>query len=129
MRTLCLPLAILLVAACGESKFHQSLDYAIFVDSVQVPEAVASNQPFTVRFFGEIGPDQCFNFNGFNTQKDPSRIDVVVLGRFLSTGQCVQGAVHLDGEPLEVQPPFENPFTVRILQPGGDSLVVRVPVS
>lgn len=128
MRKLLLPLALLLVTACGESTFQQTLDYVVLVDSIQMPEVLSSNQPFTVRFFGEVGPNQCFVFNGFNAQKDATQIDVLVLGRYASTGQCPQTEVLLDGEPLEVQPPFEDPFAVRVFQPTGDSLVVRVPV-
>ncbi|MBA2243555.1 MAG: hypothetical protein H0W11_01240 [Gemmatimonadetes bacterium] len=128
MRKLFLPLALLLVTACGESKFHQSVDYAIFVDSIQVPAVVSSNQPFTIRFFGEVGPDQCWNFNGFNSQKDARRLDILVLGRYVSTERCPQIEVKLDGEPFDVQPPFEDPFTVRVTQPNGDSLVVTIPV-
>lgn len=128
MRKLWPSLAVLLLAACGEGVFRESAEYLIEVDSIVVPEVVASNQPFTILFYGTVGPNDCFSFNRFRTQQQAQRLDVMVIGRYTSTGRCGPATPALTGEPLEVAPPFEDPFTIAILQPGGGSLTREVAV-
>lgn len=128
MRKLFLPLMLLLPSACGESNFYQSVNYPIYVDSITVPEVVSSNQTLTVNFFGHVGPNDCFSFLSFETEKTTAQIEVVVLGRYYSTGRCQGGDVYLAGESLDVGPPFSDPFTVTVVQPGGERLTRTVTV-
>lgn len=127
MRKLLLPLMLLLVG-CGESKFQQTADYLIAVDSISAPQTISTTEPFTIRVYATVGPNACFSFRRFEVLKDPSKLEALVLGRFVSTGQCAQGEVRLNGEPLQVSPPFQHPFTVTFYQPSGATLVKEIAV-
>ncbi len=128
MRKLLLPLVVLFLAACGENRFFQSQEFQVVVDSVQVPEAIAGGQPFNVVFYGGIGNSDCFSFSRFVTEQDATRLAVAAVGLYQTTGVCNPAEVLLDGETLEVAPPFDDPFRVVVYQPEGDSLVHVIQV-
>ncbi len=121
-------LPLLLLAACGEPKFVQSAKFHIAVDSINTPATISATAPFTVRFFGLIGPSDCFSFDRFETQKSDSAVDVVAVGNYYTTGQCRAQEVRLDGQELQVPPPFSDPFTVVVHQPSGARLTHVIPV-
>ncbi len=128
MRKLFLPLALLLLAGCGEPRFFEAANYVIQVDSIGAPNEIASNQPLTLRFYGTVGPNACFSFRNFETHREPNLLQVVVVGRYESTGRCGPGEVLLGGEPLQVSPPFVHPLVVSVQQPAGAPLTREIAV-
>ncbi len=128
MRKLLLPVAFLVLVACGENRFFQSQEFPLVVDSIQAPEVISGVQPLNVVFYGDIGPSDCFSFSRFFTAQTADRLEVVAIGRYTTTGQCNPAEVILDGEQLEAAPPFTDPFTVVVYQPSGDSIVHTVRV-
>lgn len=122
MRKLFLFLSFVVLAGCADSRFLHTAEFAVWVDSISVPQEISSSDPLTVRFHGMIGPNQCYSFDRFLTNKEPDRLDVAAFGRYEASGRCEPIEVFLSGRELVVSPPFVDPFTIMVYQPTGDSL-------
>jgi hypothetical protein len=116
-----------LLVACEE----QAPD-ATFVIDVERIEAPAALPPgaFEIQLHGVIGPDLCFVFDHYETERTPNRIEITAIGRSHRRAErvCAQAISELRGEPpVVVTPPFQGPFTVSVHRPDGSTLEVEIP--
>ena len=96
-------------------------EFVIRIDSIKAPGAVSGGAAFDVKFYGFVGPNGCYSFKEFRVEKSSSSADITVLGE-RTTGLCAQALVFLTGQPLTIQPPVSDPFTLRVRQPDGTIL-------
>lgn len=84
---LLLALALLGAAGCEPATYSHWQEYGIHVAEIEHPDTVALGQPFTVRFFGEIGPTTCHRFLQFVQEATPAQLEVALVGRLEIGGQ------------------------------------------
>jgi hypothetical protein len=122
-----LPIALLALAACNP--FGPNIDeFVIRVDSISAPSTAVSTEPLTVTFHGGIGPDLCSSLKRVERTAGPRLLEVRFHGQRDARGRlCLQQPSILEHEET-VAPPLEDPFTIRVLEPDGDTLekVVRI---
>jgi hypothetical protein len=102
----------LLVSCHLTNVIHQS--YLIKVDSIHVPEAVASKTPFEIELFGIVGTSGCHSLesvqNNMTTNND---IVIEVWGTFNSDSEaCPAVMVYLD---KKVEMTLSTPGTYHLL--------------
>lgn len=102
----------------SDSGFEQSTNYLVEVERIEAPDTVASDESFSIRLLGEIGPDGCHSLQEVATASDSDSmaIEVVGLQEVDSNESCSDGVVELD-ETVEVEPPLEDPFVITVFQP------------
>jgi hypothetical protein len=101
-------------------------DFVIRVTEVAAPDTIAAGQPLEVRFFGLIGADQCARLRDVERRTAPGLLEVRFHGR-REGSMCLQMPSQLEHREV-VQPPLQDPFTIRVLQPVGEPLERTVRV-
>lgn len=101
--------------------------FIVPVDSIRVPEAIGAEDTLTARFFGRLGPDLCSRLERVEQRREPGLLEIRFHGERREDGDCPQMPAALDHAET-VLPPFEDPFTIRVLQPDAPPLerVVRI---
>lgn len=103
--------------------------FGIAIDSVSVPSTWQIGGNMTVRFWGTIGPDQCWQLNNIDRDRTTSSYTIEFRGQHVDRNDCPQTESLLDYEdvltPLGGQ---DNPFTVTVKQPTGANIVRTVTV-
>jgi hypothetical protein len=100
------------------------------VDSLHVPARIAPTDTLTVRLQGTVGPDGCYSFDRFDTERSADRLTVlpVVKRRTGEEVGCTQAIVPLD-RTVEAAPPFaEGTLTVEVPQPDRPDVTAPVEV-
>lgn len=113
-------------AACNP--FGPGTDrFVVHVDSITMPGAVGVSEVLRARVFGVLGPDLCSRLDRVERGSAPGVLELRFHGEREGGRNCLQQPALLD-HVEEVQPPLQDPFTLRVLQPDGSRLerVVRV---
>jgi hypothetical protein len=122
------PAAILLVLgllSAGCEPFTPE-DFIVRVSDVAAPETLQPGEPLHVVFFGLIGADQCAQLREVERRVGPDLLEVRFHGR-REGRTCLQTPSQLEHRET-VQPPLQDPFTIRVLQPAGPPLVRTVRI-
>jgi hypothetical protein len=124
------PLRLLVVAGilttgCDILGFDDDT-FVIRVDSISAPAAVEGSNALEVQFHGWVGSDGCSSLSHVEKRATPQLLEVKFHG-VRRGGDCTQMPVALEHMEI-VSPPLNNPFTIRVLQPGGVPLEQAVRV-
>ena len=103
--------------------------FRIAVDSVSVPSTWQIGGNMAVRFWGTIGPNQCWMLNNVDRDRTTSSYTIEFRGQHVVRNDCPATESKLDYE--DVLTPVggqDNPFTVTVKQPNGQDIVRTVTV-
>jgi hypothetical protein len=100
--------------------------FIVRVDSISAPAAVDAGTALEVQFHGWVGPNGCSSLSRVEKRAAPQLLEIRFHG-VRRSGYCTQMPVPLE-HVERAEPPLSDPFTIRVLQPGGAALeqVVRV---
>lgn len=115
-----------IITACS-SRGIRVEEFAVRVDSLAVPVSVAAQDTLSIRLIGFLGSDQCSRLARVQRERRAGWIELRVIGERESGVDCSALPAPLNHVEL-VLPPIEGPFTVRVIQPDGTSLVRVVQV-
>ncbi|TVP51080.1 MAG: hypothetical protein EA350_00270 [Gemmatimonadales bacterium] len=103
--------------------------FLVRVDSISAPATVSTGDTLTVQFHGFVGSDGCHRLERVDRGRGPGTLVMTFHGERRVGGNivCTLEPVALTHEE-RVTPPFDDPFTIVVRQPGGGTLerVVRV---
>jgi hypothetical protein len=117
--------ALVAFAGCGVLSPDRR-EFVIRIDSIGGPSAVSRSTSFQQSFYGFVGSDGCYRFKEFRVTRGATGADITVVGEHLTGGgACTQAVVFLRGEPLTIDQPISDPFTLRVHQPDG-AVLTRV---
>lgn len=104
--------------------------FVIKVDSISVPNEVASSDTLVIRPFGTVGPDGCHSFERFEASRTSSSLDLKLVGELIERDDigCADVIVQLD-TTYKVPPPLEGPFKINIFQPDESVLSRTIEVN
>lgn len=117
-----------LLALTGCYVFGPGVDrFVIHVESISAPDSIGGDDVLVVRFQGMIGPTLCYQFERVDSEVSASRLVIQFRGTEQKGRPCFLDPAHLDHE-VQLPPPLEDPFTIRVLQPSGPALekIVRI---
>jgi hypothetical protein len=103
-------------------------EFTVRVDSITIPSVVSPDETLSVGFWGNLGPDLCSRLARIESGRGPGVLEIKFRGERVEDRQCSQMPAKLEHEE-RLTPPFEDPFTIRVLQPVGSPLekVVHFP--
>lgn len=110
---------VTLVIGCAK-KGTDTEEYLIKVDSIFHPDTVAAGKSFAVKFYGTIGPNGCYRFLRFETERSAGLIKVWTVGE-RKTGQnvmCPEYLPMLNGTVLNLMAPDSGSFNIAVINPG-----------
>lgn len=103
--------------------------FLIKVDSIHVPNAIVSNTPFDIDFFGTIASDGCHRFELFQNSISNNDVLIEAWGSVDSkAGVCPTVMVYLNGHKLTVTIRSPGYYTIKIKQPDNSTLVRQIAV-
>ena len=109
---------------------YQVKDFLIKVDSIQVPNAVASNTPFEIAFFGTVGVNGCFHFEAFRQNFNNNDIYIEAWGSLdYQATVCPTVMVYLEGRKLSLTIPAPGIYNLKIKQPDANPLIKQITVN
>jgi hypothetical protein len=94
------------------------------VDSLDVPDAIASSDTLRIRFHGTVGPNGCYSFDRFDVEQSKRKLTItpVVQHPTAENVGCTAAIVPLD-RTFTAAPPFsEGQLTFVVAQPNGEEI-------
>jgi hypothetical protein len=109
-----------LIAGCDlmDVVYPRTERFVIRVDSIEVQAAVAPTDTLRVHFLGGLGPNSCSRLERVDRRRSAGSVELTFRGESTRRGQCLQMPSMMKHEEKLV-PPFTDPFTIRVVQPGG----------
>lgn len=118
----------LLLISCHNDPYEPEL-FLIKVDSIHVPNAIVSNAPFDIDFFGTIGSDGCHKFESFKNSINSTDLLIEAWGSFDGkAGLCPAVMVYLTGYKLIVTISTPGNYTIKVRQPDNSTLSREISV-
>ena len=109
---------------------YQVKEFMIKVDSIQVPNVVASNTPFDIAFFGTVGNNGCFSFEAFRQNFNNNDIYIEAWGNLdYQATVCPAVMVYLNGRKLGITISVPGIYNLKIGQPDANPLIKRITVN
>lgn len=110
-----------------------SPDYLIQIDSIVYNDTIQTSDTLTVKFYGEVGPDGCYQFERFErldlSGNDPlNSMKFKVWGRHEEADVCTQEIVYLNGQSLAINGFIPGNFNILVVQPDGNIMTGLVYV-
>lgn len=101
------------------------------VDSLDVPAQIASSDTLSIRLSGTVGPNGCYSFDRFDTERSTDRLTVTPVVEHV-TGEgfaCTMAIVPLDAT-FAAAPPFEEGvITIAVPQSDRPDVTATVQVT
>jgi hypothetical protein len=94
-----------------------SVEYLIKTDSISVPDTVTAGAPLQVKFHGYLGNNGCYRFKEFRLQRSAIGIFVEPVGVHPSGHPTCTDNIPAFEKTLTIEPPFTDPFLIRVSQP------------
>lgn len=122
--------AILLMAGllvwtsgCKEDDGPQP-DFLIKIDSIVFADTIQTTDTLSVKFYGEIGPNGCYQFNrfeqvGLNGGDPLNSIKFQVWGRYEDTGNCTDAISYMNGNEIGINGFVTGNYNILVVQPDG----------
>ncbi|MBZ0244070.1 MAG: hypothetical protein K8F24_12690 [Bacteroidales bacterium] len=98
----------------------ETRQYVIKVDSIQLPDTVASGHRFDIKFFGTIGINGCYSFADFVVSEDSTGLSLMLKGnKKVSANQaCPDVLVLLGGMTYSHKFAAAGQYRIRVTNPG-----------
>ena len=90
--------------------------FVIRVDSISAPDSLRGTDSLRSRYWGVIGPSGCWSLDHVERTRSPNELALRFVGSHVQA-TCTQAFAQLDFVEV-LAPPFGNPFTIRVTQPG-----------
>ncbi len=122
---------LILTGGCKlESSNPNYSEFAIQVDSIQHPDTIAIGKMLNIKFYGTIGPSECYSFSRFSGVVNGQQIDIAVLGKY-KNGQntCATVMQYLNGDSLGVTLVSSGKYVIHVMQPTPPDIYDTVYVS
>lgn len=117
-----------LAAGCSIVTPSELVPFIIRVDSVTTVGTVSRSAPLQLRFWGPIG-NSCDGFREIVATRNGATLEVTVMGQHLTNATCADVLVSLGPDAVYVvNPPIQDPFTVRVRRPDGTALVLDLTI-
>lgn len=94
------------------------------VDSLDVPDTIASTDTLRVRFHGTVGPNGCYSFDRFDVEQSQQKLTVTPVVQHVTAKNvaCTMAIVPLD-HTFTAAPPFDvGQLTLVVPQPNGEEI-------
>ena len=111
---------------CGWAGLGGPTKFIVRVDSISAPDAIAATDTLVVRFWGRIGATGCSRLDRVETAPGPGLFEITFHGE-RDDGLCTQMPVSLIHDET-ILPPMQDPFTIRVRQPDGTTLIKSVRI-
>lgn len=113
--------AMLLIVSSGCEVFGSGTqDYIVRVDSIAAPSSIGPDEPLTIRFLGSIGPSGCYRLVDIRSARGPNVFEIRFDGEYRNA-LCTLDPIPLDHE-VQLPPPFQDPFRIRVIRPSDPPL-------
>lgn len=109
---------LFLVSGCKlNSPTPNFKEFAIQVDSIQLPDTVELGKTLYIKFYGTIGPNGCYSFSRFAGGINGKKIEVEVYGKYLQQSGCPQQVQYMNGISLRINPVDTGAYFVHVMEP------------
>jgi hypothetical protein len=116
-------------SSCEDPNEPDYRSFLIKVDSIQVPDNIAVNEPFELKLYGTIGHSGCSQFSQFKTEEQGNDIMIEAWGKINKKSRICAGVeVCLDDEKLNYVIRKKGNYTIKIKQPDKNYLEQQISV-
>ena len=124
-KTLTLALVILLATVtylstgCKKNKDPEEVEFIMAVDSIRHPDTITVGEVLEIKFFGVIGPNDCFEFSRFEPAFGPTNMQFTLYGKEIKRDDCKGAGQYLNGGGVGITDATAGDWTITVLQPEG----------
>lgn len=128
---ICLSSFILLciLSSCEDEHELNYESFLIMVDSIQMSDKITINDSFSIKFYGTIGTNGCYQFLQFKTEEQEKNIIIEAWGKIdKNSNICPTVMVYLDNEKLNYLIKEKGIYTIKVKQPDDTYLEKQILV-
>lgn len=119
-------LSILIWSGCKKDDSPKIENFIIQIDSIVHADTIDLGEDLAIKFYGPIGPDGCYAFEGFENSQIGNGLATTCWGKHTFESTCAPQAVYMNGNELTVHDIPVGDFTVKAIQPDGSAITHTV---
>ena len=104
-------------------------EFAIQIDSIQHPDTVVFGKTLNIKFYGTIGPNDCYSFSRFVGGITGNQINIAAFGKFSNGTVCASVMQYLTGDTLGVNLVTSGTYVIHVMEPAPPDIYDTVYVS
>ena len=110
---------IYLSTGCAKDKDPEVIEFVMQVDSIQHADTITAGEVFEIRFFGVIGPNDCFEFSRFEPGFGPDNMNFTLYAKETKRDDCGGAGQYLNGGGVGITDATAGDWTIQVNQPEG----------
>jgi len=115
--------AVALLFGCSKSTEPQEQLFKVKTDSVQFQKTISLGDTVTLRFWGFVGSSGCYSLSNFESNQQPSKLDITVWGKYTPGQICTTVIIEMRGTKYSFVPTSKGSIQIVIHQPDGSALI------
>lgn len=110
---------ILLSSSCKKDNDPDVREFIMLVDSVSHPDTITLGEVFEIKFFGVIGPNDCYEFSKFEPAFGIDNMEFTLYAKEYKRDECVGAGQYLSGGGVGITDVTAGDWSVTVIQPEG----------
>ena len=110
---------IYLSSGCKKDSNTDVREFIMTVDSVQHADTIALGEVFELKFFGVIGPNDCYEFSKFEPAFGDDNMEFTLYAKETKRDDCGGAGQYLNGGSVGITDVTAGEWSIKVNQPEG----------
>ena len=102
-----------------KKKSNETVEFIMAVDSIAHADTIPLGEVLEIRFYGVIGPNDCYSFSRFEPAFGPTNMQFTLYGKEVKRDDCAGSVQYLNGGGIGITDATAGEWTITVLQPEG----------
>lgn len=110
---------ILVSSSCNKDNDTDVREFVMSVDSVSHADTIVLGELFEIKFFGVIGPNDCYKFSKFEPSFGLDNMEFKLYAKENKRDDCGGAGQYMNGGGVTITDVTAGAWTITVLQPEG----------
>ncbi len=110
---------IYLSSGCDKNKDPEVVEFMMAVDSISHPDTIPLGEVLEIRFYGVIGPNDCFEFSRFEPGFGDNLMEFTLYAKEIKRDDCKGAGQYLNGGGVGITDATAGEWEITVNQPEG----------
>ena len=110
---------IYLSSGCSKNNDPEVREFQMTVDSIQHADTIALGEVLEIKFFGVIGPNDCYEFSRYDPAFGLDNMEFTLYAKETKRDDCAGSGQYLNGAGIGITDATAGEWSITVLQPEG----------
>ena len=110
---------IILSSSCKKNDDPDDREFVMLVDSVSHADTITAGEVFEIKFYGVIGPNECYEFSRFEPAFGLDNMEFKLYAKEYKRDECVGAGQYLNGGGVGITDATAGEWSITVIQPEG----------